>query len=131
MQLKVIHYPPEALDADLLETKVFFVDRREDTYSTFFDKVYTEFIGDSPDKDQANFRLRAYNVQYRIMLDTYTGRENDSLEVLKIYPMKTLAFEEKQPSQVFEEYDPNQMVVKVNVWRDGIQSLSEDVLKPT
>jgi hypothetical protein len=65
------------------------------------------------------------------MLDTYTGRESETLEVLKIYPMKTLAFEEKVPNQNFEEYDPNSMVIKVNVWRDGIQSLSEEVLKPT
>jgi hypothetical protein len=42
-----------------------------------------------------NYRLRAYNVQYKIMLDTYTGKEDESIEVLKIYPMKTLALEEK------------------------------------
>lgn len=64
------------------------------------------------------------------MLDTYTGRDNDSLEVLKIYPMKTLAFEEKLPHETFDDYDPSQMVVKVNLWRADIQSLSEDVLKP-
>ena len=44
-----------------------------------------------------NFRLRAYNVQSKIMLDTYDGRENETLEVLRIYPMKTLALEEKIP----------------------------------
>ena len=54
------------------------------------------------------------------MLDTYTGRELDSLEVLKIYPMKTLALEEKLDEDVFEEYDPNSMVIKVNIWREGI-----------
>lgn len=64
------------------------------------------------------------------MLDTYANRENESLEVLKIYPMKTLALEEKLPSDSFEDYDPNQMVVKINLWRQGILSLSEDVLKP-
>jgi hypothetical protein len=30
------------------------------------------------------------------MLDTYSGRENETLEVLKIYPLKTLALEEKK-----------------------------------
>lgn len=54
------------------------------------------------------------------MLDTYTGRDHDSLEILKIYPMKTLAFEEKLATDCFEEYDPNQMVVKLNCWREGI-----------
>ena len=64
------------------------------------------------------------------MLDTYTGRENETLEVLKIYPMKTLAFEEKADSDTFEEYDPDNMIIKVNVWREGLTSLSEDALKP-
>jgi hypothetical protein len=44
--------------------------------------------------------------------------------------MKTLAFEEKLPIDTFEEYDPNQMVIKINWWRIGIVSLAEDVLKP-
>jgi len=52
MQLKVIYYPPkQTIEAnhleDLLETKVFFVDRREDTYASFFEKVYSEFIGET------------------------------------------------------------------------------------
>lgn len=71
-----------------------------------------------------------YQESFDIMLDTYTGRENDTLEVLKIYPMRTLAFEEKADEDVFADYDPNQMEVKVSVWRDGLESLAEDVLMP-
>ena len=89
-----------------METRVFYVDRREDTYNSFFDKVYNDFIKDHT-KNKSNFRLRAYNVQYSIMLDTYSGRENETLEVLKIYPMKTLALEEKLENETFEDYDPN------------------------
>ena len=54
------------------------------------------------------------------MMDTYSGREAESLEVLKIYPMKTLALESKLCGNAFSEYDPTQMVVKINVWRKGI-----------
>ena len=81
--------------------KVFFVDRRQDTYATFFDTVFKEFfVNESQSgKMRENFRLRAYNVQSKIMLDTYDGRENETLEVLRIYPMKTLAFEEKKPGE--------------------------------
>lgn len=64
------------------------------------------------------------------MLDTYTGREDQALEVLKIYPMKTLALEEKDDEDMFEEYDPNQIVVKVNAWKSGLTSLGEEVLNP-
>ena len=67
----------------------------------YFGKDYEKVV------KKENFRLRAYNVQYRIMLDTYKGREDDTLEVLKIYPMKTLALEEKGDQEEFEDYDPN------------------------
>ena len=65
------------------------------------------------------------------MLDTYSGRESETLEVLKIYPMKTLAFEEKTDEATFEEYDADSMTVKVNMWRPGLTSLSEEALKPS
>ena len=64
------------------------------------------------------------------MLDTYTGREKETLEVLKIYPIKTLAFEEKLPKLAFEDYDSSMMVVKLNFWLEGLESLAEEVLKP-
>jgi len=44
--------------------------------------------------------------------------------------MKTLAFEEKLPGEVFEDYDPNSMLIKVNFWRSGLEALTEEVLKP-
>ena len=64
------------------------------------------------------------------MLDTYEGKECDTLEVLKIYPLKTLALEEKIDSEEFEKYDPNLIVVKINLWREGLTSLIEEVLQP-
>ena len=93
--------------------------------------VYKEFVGDDPNKKRENFRLRAYNVQHSIMLDTYSGRDNETLEVLKIYPMKTLALEEKTDMEEFDEYDSESMTVKVNMWRPGLVSLSEEALKPS
>jgi len=134
MQLKVIYKPNEKVlaqtDTEMeLTQRVFYVDRQEDTYETFFDKVYKDVIGDgNSEKQRENFRLRAFNVQFKIMLDTYTGREKESMRSLKIYPMKTLALEEKLPSEVFEEYDPNAMQIKVNFWRGGLEALNEEVL---
>ena len=93
--------------------------------------VYKEIIGDNnQDKKRENFRLRAFNVQYKIMLDTYTGRENESLQQLRIYPMRTLALEEKLADEEFEEYDPNTIQIKINFWRPGLEALTEEVLKP-
>jgi len=64
------------------------------------------------------------------MLDTYSGRDNETLSELKIYPMKTLSFEEKLPSEAFEDYDPNAMLIKVNFWRGGLEALTDEVLLP-
>lgn len=62
MQLKVVHIKPDG-EEDSSNQKVFYVDRREDTYESFFDMVYTEFSKDlSEGKVRENFRLRAYNV---------------------------------------------------------------------
>lgn len=49
------------------------------------------------------------------MMDIYTKKE-ETLEILKIYPMKTLALETKLENKSFMDYDPNQMMLKINVW---------------
>jgi len=96
-----------------------------------FDTVYKDIIGDDKaDKKRENFRLRIFNVQHKIMLDTFTDREKQTLRALKIYPMRTLALEEKLSDEIFEDYDPDSMQIKVNFWRDGLESLTEEVLKP-
>lgn len=41
-----------------------------------------------------------------------------------------VAIETKAKTDVFEEYDPKQIVVKVNVWRPNITILTEKYLKP-
>lgn len=65
------------------------------------------------------------------MQETYTGIEDRCFEELKIYPLKTLALETKTDSEVFYDYDPNQINLKINNWRKGIQSLNEaEYLKP-
>lgn len=64
------------------------------------------------------------------MLDTYTGRESETLQQLRIYPMKTLALEEKTPDETFEEYDPDSMLIKVNFWRAGLEALTDEILQP-
>ena len=53
------------------------------------------------------------------------------MEALVINPYNSLAFEWKQSEQdAFEEWNPNNMIVKLNFWREDIEYLSEDVLLP-
>jgi len=69
-------------------------------------------------------------VHNRIMMETYSKSESKSLQEMNIYPMRTLILEQKENDAVFEEYDPQSMVVKINLWRANIESLSEEILKP-
>lgn len=60
-------------DCDFTESaqsKVILVDRKVDTYETLKAKVLTEYFGDKEVRAEL-FRLRAYNVQFQILLDTY------------------------------------------------------------
>ncbi len=76
-------------------------------------------------------RLRKYNVPNDLQQDAYTGREEASLEKLSINPYNTLSIEWKESAEgEFETWDPNVMVVKLNLWRPDIEYLSEDVLQP-
>ena len=88
------------------------VDRKTDTYHSLKQLVLKEYFGDQA--DPSLYRLRAFNVQFEIMLDTYQGREDLTLEQLKIYPMKTLALERRETQdQPWEAYDPNLMEIRL------------------
>lgn len=51
-----------------------------------------------------NLRLRAYKPNTDTMMDTYTGKYQDSLESLKIGHFKNVCIETKLDSEEFEEY---------------------------
>ena len=103
---------------------VLKVDRKNDTYSVLKDlALNTVFEGQEIDPDL--FRIRAFNIQHRILLDTYEGMENATLEDLKIYPLKTLALESKPSKETkFTPYDPNLMQLNIVTWRDDILKTS-------
>jgi hypothetical protein len=104
------------------------VDRANNTFRELQEIAFQEF--EIPENKRHNFRLRAFNVAHGIALDTYSGRENDTLQVLKIYPLKTLLLEEKAEDAVFEDYDPDSILVKLNPWRPDLPSLLEEYLQP-
>ena len=113
------------------DVRVFWVNRKEDTYQSFFDAVLKEYAIEERGKKKENFRLRSYNIAHKIMTDTYTGGEQETLEALKIYPMRTYALEEKGDEEMFEEYDPSMMEIKVNIWRPHLTDILEETLLPS
>ena len=64
------------------------------------------------------------------MKETYTGYEHLTIEELRIIPFKTLILEQKLSDQDFKEFDPNLILLKINVWRPNIEALTEDILQP-
>ena len=60
-----------------MEQKVIYVDRNVDTYLTLLQESFRVFkIVENKD----NYRLRAYNVHNKILMETYTGLEDQTLE---------------------------------------------------
>lgn len=120
MQLKVIYND---------ESRTFWVNKKEDTLNFLLLLVIKEF--EIEDLGVENCRLRSYNINNKIMQETYTGKEDGTFEALHIFPLKTLALETKKPEEDFEENDPNQITLKIIMWRKGITILDDDNLKPT
>ena len=110
MQLKIVHVKLKEnseCDFEIKHNVVVLVDRKVDTYESLKEMVMNEmFTKERP--DSSLYRLRAYNVQFGILTETYSGKEDLTLEQLKIYPMKTLALEEKWSQDTpWTEYDPS------------------------
>ena len=117
-----------------MQVKVFYGDKTRVVH-TMRTATYAELLAETAKEfelpaDFANIRLRSYNVPSQTMQETYTGKEGTTLEELRIYPQKSLALEVKKSSEKFEEFDPTNIQIKVNVWRPGIAVLDEAGLKP-
>ena len=53
-----------------------------------------------------------------------------TLDDLKIKNFKNFLVETKTENEIFEDYDPRKITLKVNLWRENIISLEEKDLKP-
>ena len=73
--------------------------------------------------DIKNCRLRTYSTHTDTMLESYHGRENETLETLKIGSYKTLALEIKKDDEIFEEYDESKTSLRVVLWTPAIPKL--------
>ena len=63
-----------------------------------------------------NSRLRMFNPISDVKLDTYTGREEMSLEQLKVSSYRSFLLETKKDDEVFEEYIAGQMNIRIVLW---------------
>ncbi|CAG9310433.1 unnamed protein product [Blepharisma stoltei] len=104
-----------------LQLKVYYLSeeksiiiRKDATLHDLKRKVMGEFhVEELRDEDT---RLRNYNALQDVYLNTYTGKENWTIESLMILNHYTLVLETKEPDEVFVDYNPNQFAVKVYRW---------------
>ena len=100
-------------------------------------------VQETPD----NWRLRLYSFYEDILQDSYIGKDDmviffffnfnlqffsfwKTLDDLKIKNFKNFLVETKTENEIFEDYDPRKITLKVNLWRENIISLEEKDLKP-
>jgi ubiquitin C-terminal hydrolase len=75
-----------------------------------------------------NLRLRGYSPYQDTYQETYTGRDQQSIEALNIYNYKNMILETKKPEEEFEEYLAQGMSLKVSVWDDTIPAMENMTL---
>ena len=75
--------------------------------------------------------MRRYNKQDSSMHEIYDRQIYKlSLQEAGFREYVQIIVEYKKDDQTFDDYDPNKIVVKVNVWQKDIIMISEKLLKP-
>ena len=67
-----------------------------------------------PESDEENVRLRGYMQFYDLMQDIYD--DSKMICELGFFNYKILAVETRNPGEEWPNYDPNEIIVKVNLW---------------
>ena len=68
-----------------------------------------------------NYRLRLYNAVSDTKLDTYGGREKQTLEQLKIGSHKHMLLEVKKDSEIFEQFLTGFITLRIVLWDETNQ----------
>ncbi len=59
------------------------------------------------------------------MQEDYVGKEDKTLDELKIRNDNNFIVETKKPGEKFEEIDPNFIKLKINLWKPDIEDLDD------
>lgn len=97
-----------------------------DTLGQLMDKAVEQL---KVKEKKENIRFRAYKPSTDTKLDTYTGKEQLSLQDLNIGHFKVLCIEVKKDEDKFEEYVANSTYIRVCLWKKGLATLNENLLE--
>ena len=106
----------------------FVVNKLEETILGLREKAKALFGFEAEDH---NWRLRRYNKTEDSMHEVFGEFCYEKcLHDLGMRQTCYLIVEIKKQDEVFQEYDPKNITVKVNVWRDNLTILTKQYLKP-
>lgn len=100
--------------------------KKTDTLNDLMEKAIEQF---KIKEKRENIRLRAYRPSTDTKMDTYTGKEGHQLSALNIGHFKVLCIEVKADEDKFEEYISNSTFIRVCLWKQGLQTLSETYIE--
>lgn len=88
----------------------------QEATSTAFTQAKASSLGVT---DLDKCRLRRFDAATGVLGETFGRKEQDSLLAVSMYPSSILALETRTDDQVFEDFNPNLMLVRLMVW-DGV-----------
>lgn len=71
-------------------------------------------------------RLRRYNPSSRMVGETFTSRETQSLTDLGLSPLSSLALEVLSPGGTFTDFNPKEVEVRLLEWKDNKLPIQDD-----
>ena len=80
--------------------------------------------------EDRNWRLRHYAYLSQIAKENYDGKEECTLASLHVKDFQNFIVETKTDAEQFEDYDPNSILLRINVWRPNILNLDSNHLMP-
>ena len=111
------------------EESKFLIMEKTHTLNNLKEKIMSDFHLDSTPWEDC--RVRQYNSKFKLMAETYTGRESKTLGELGINPWKELVLEIKTDNrEEFEEFKESDYYVKIGMWKEGLMCLDDDHMLP-
>jgi ubiquitin C-terminal hydrolase len=132
---------PDAEEKDYYNSYTFkiFFGKKDATVNIKKDKTFKDLTIAAMKKfeinesELENVRLRGYMQYYDLLQEVYD--ENKVISELGFFNYKILAVETKKPEEQWPVYDPNEIIVKVNLWTseilDANLTIEEKTSNPT
>lgn len=98
----------------------------DETLKIVYDSFVRIGVIDSSQVSINMCRLRRYNPSSRMVGETFTGKESNSLVDLGLSPLSSLALEVLSPGGTFADFNPKEVEVRLIEWKNNQLALTDD-----